>query len=58
LFEIGIWDDLEMYGEKRIKSQIYKRYTHKALEELRFAVTQYSENEMWEKHKGKVLGRI
>jgi uncharacterized protein YutE (UPF0331/DUF86 family) len=58
LFEIGLWGDPEMYGEKKIKSQVYKRYTQKALDALRVAVTQYSEEDMWEKHKDKALGRI
>jgi hypothetical protein len=57
MFEINLWDDPEMYGEKKIKSQRYKRYTQKALEALRAAVAQHPEAEMWEKHKGKVLGR-
>ena len=58
MFEIGLWDDSEMYGVKKIKSQVYKQYTQKALEALRIAVAQYSEEEMWEKHRDKVLGRI
>ena len=57
MFELDLWDDPEMYGEKRIKSQTYKRYTQKALDAFRFAVTRYSEEEMWEKHKDKVSGR-
>jgi hypothetical protein len=57
MFEINLWNDPEMYGEKKIKSQRYKRYTQKALEALRGAVQQHTEEEMWEKHKGKVLGR-
>lgn len=57
MFEINIWNDPEMYGEKKIKSQRYKRYTQKALEALRAAVDQHTEEDMWEKHKGKVLGR-
>lgn len=58
MFELSMRDNPEMYGEKRIKSQTYKRYTQKALDAFRFAVTQYSEEEMWEKHKDKVSGRI
>ena len=46
-----------MYGEKKIKSQRYKRYTQKALEALRTVVVQYTEEEIWEKHKDEVLGR-
>ncbi|WP_156939602.1 DUF3644 domain-containing protein [Desulfocurvus vexinensis] len=57
MFEINIWNDPEMYGEKKIKSQRYKRYTQKALNALRAAVAQYPEDEIWEKHKDKVLGR-
>lgn len=58
MFELNLWDDSDMYGEKRIQSQTYKRYTKKALDAFRVAVTQYSEEEMWEKHKDRVLGRI
>jgi hypothetical protein len=57
MFELSLWDDPEMYGVKKIKSQSYKRYTQKALEAVRVAISQHSEEEMWEKHKDKALGR-
>lgn len=57
MFEINLWNNPEMYGEKKIKSQRYKRYTQKALEALRTVVVQYTEEEIWEKHKDEVLGR-
>lgn len=57
MFEINLWENSELYGEKKIKSQRYKRYTQKALETLRIALEQHPENEIWEKHKEKVLGR-
>ncbi len=55
--EINIWNDPEMYGEKRIDSKVYKRYTKKALDALRAAVNQHEEDEIWKKHKDKVLRR-
>ena len=57
MFEINLWDDQEMYGEKRVNSQLYKRYTQKALDALRDAVTRLAEDVIWEKHKKKVLGK-
>jgi len=55
MMEVNIWNDKKMYGEKKIKSQCYKRYTQKALELLRNVVTKFPENEIWEKYKDKVL---
>ena len=57
MFEINVWNNLEMYGEKKIRSQNYKRYTKKALDALREVISKSSEDEIWEKHKAKVLNR-
>ena len=57
MHEMKIWENLELYGEKRIKSHLYKRYTQKALVELRQYVQIVPEAEVWMRHKDKVLGR-
>lgn len=51
MFEINIWNDPDMYGEKKIKSQLYKRYTKNALEALRFIIVEFDDHQIWEKHK-------
>lgn len=57
MFELDLQKDTNMYGEKKIKSQTYKRYTQKALESIRSVVDEYSEEEIWKRNKDKVLGR-
>lgn len=57
LFELDAWTSPDMYGEKRIKSQLYKRYTKKTLDALREIVAQSSVDEIWAKHGAKVLGK-
>ena len=57
MFEIDVWSDPEMYGEKRIKSIRFKRYTKKALDALREVTRQITVEEVWEKHKNAVMGR-
>jgi len=57
MFEIDVWSDPEMYGEKSIKSIHFKRYTKKALDALRETTEQITVEEVWEKHKDAVMGR-
>ncbi len=57
MFELNLWADTEMYAEKKVKSQLYKRYTTNAKGALRAAIQAYSVNEIWEKHKSKVLAK-
>jgi len=57
MFEIDVWSDPEMYGEKSIKSTHFKRYTKKALDALRETTEQITVEEVWEKHKDAVMGR-
>jgi len=57
MFEIDVWSNSEMFGEKRIKSIRFKRYTKKALDALREVQKQVSVEEVWEKHKDAVMGR-
>ncbi|BCV22766.1 DUF3644 domain-containing protein [Moorella sp. Hama-1] len=56
MFELNIWDDPEMYGEKKIKSQRYKRYTKKALDALRDIVKRLSIEDVWNKYGRAVMG--
>lgn len=57
MFELNIWSDPESYSVKRVNSQEYKRYTKKALDAVRMARDKYAPEEMWEKHKVKVMNR-
>ncbi|MEW6458643.1 MAG: DUF3644 domain-containing protein [Bacillota bacterium] len=57
LFELDVWSDPEMYGEKKIKSQLYKRYTKKALDALREVVNRICVEDIWAKYGKKVLGK-
>jgi len=57
LFELDVWSDPEMYGEKRIKSQLYKHYTKKTLDALREVVNRISVEDIWKKHGKRVLGK-
>ncbi|HOV80946.1 MAG TPA: hypothetical protein PK728_12735 [Bacillota bacterium] len=57
LFELNVWSDPEMYGEKRIKSQQYKHYTKKTLDALREVVKRIPVEDIWNKHGKKVLGK-
>lgn len=57
MFEINLWDDPEMYDEKKVKSITFKRYTQKALNALQDIVTKKTEVDIWEKNKMLVLGR-
>lgn len=55
MYEIDVWSDPEMFGEKKIKSQVYRLYTKKALDALRHIITQITPDEIWEKHKKRVM---
>lgn len=57
LFELKVWSDPEMYGEKKIKSQLYRRYTKKALDALRDILPRISVEDVWKKYGKKVLGK-
>ncbi len=57
MFEIKLRDDPEMFGTKKINSQVYNRYTPKALEVLREVMQRVTVEEVWTKHRASVLGR-
>ncbi|MDR9769814.1 hypothetical protein [Acetomicrobium sp.] len=57
MFEIDVWSDPEMYGEKRINSICFKRYTKKALDALKKITAQMTIEKVWEKHKNAVMGK-
>lgn len=57
LFELNLWSDSEMYGEKKIKSQPYRQYTKKALDALRDLINQISFEDIWRKYGKKALGK-
>lgn len=57
LFELDIWTNPEMYGEKKIKAQIYKRYTKKTLEAIREILTRIPVEAVWEKFGKRAMGK-
>ncbi len=57
MFEINLWADPELYGEKQIKSQKYRRYTKKALDALREVVQRVPAEDVWERHGLRVRGQ-
>lgn len=57
MFELNIWEDPEMYGIKKIKSQTYKRYTKKALDAIRLEMTKTTAAKIWKKHGDAVMGK-
>ena len=57
MFEINVWDDPDMFAEKKVKSILFKRYTKKALDALREVKKDISVDNIWERQKMAVLGK-
>jgi len=56
MFELKLWDDPEMFGTKKVKSQSYKRYTKKALDAIREIMKTMSVAKVWKRQGAKVMG--
>jgi hypothetical protein len=57
MLEIKLRDDPELFGTKRINSQVYNRYTPKALDALRGVMQRITPDDVWMKHGALVLNR-
>lgn len=56
-FKLDLYSDSDMYGEKRVKSQLYKRYTKRALDKLREQLPSLDIEQVWAEQRLRVLGR-
>lgn len=56
IYELKLQADAECYKELRKKSQIFKGYSKKALDMLRNAVDELDIEEVWKRHRTKLVG--
>lgn len=56
IYELKLQADAECYKELRKKSQIFKGYSKKALDILRNALNELDIEEVWQRHRTKLVG--
>lgn len=55
IYELNLQSDPECYKELRKKSQVFKGYSKKALDRLRQAKTELNIDEVWARHRKKLV---
>lgn len=55
IYELSLQSDPECYKELRKKSQVFKGYSKKALDRLRQAKTELNIDEVWSRHRKKLV---
>jgi hypothetical protein len=58
IWHLGIRTDLDCYKEIKINSQVYKRYSPKALEKINNALTNVDMKDIWERYKNRNNNRV